>query len=378
MKIQKIRKIIVFALFYIILMASFLWKVAGREEMSLNGVTETVEKPVITLKNIMNGEWQLQYEAWYDEQFNLKAPLIATLNEFVWKTFHITTNDNLVVGNGNNLFEKWYITTYLQLANVVEQEYFDTKMAQLIELQQRLEKQGKHLMLYITPSKAEIYPEDIPWNYMLCSNRTQKSNYEKLIEVLEDSGVPYYDSVPYVKELKDKGDFPVYPKTGIHWTQVTGSFVAQKLSDAIEEEFGYDLNELRISYQQCEQPISPDADIFSTMNLKTEPYDVYYEPIYELLEDGKDKPNVFIRGGSFLGQTVNHLINSNCFGTNVHMENTNVFVNYYSQVSTMSSYDELNWDELIGDKELFIIEVNQGAIQDMGFGIIEYLLTKIE
>ena len=60
------------------------------------------------------------------------------------------------------------------------------------------------------------------------------------------------------------------------------------------------------------------------------------------------------------------------------MENTNVFVNYYSQVSTMSSYDELNWDELIGDKELFIIEVNQGAIQDMGFGIIEYLLTKIE
>ncbi len=135
MKIQKIRKIIVFALFYIILMASFLWKVAGLEGMSLNGVTETVEKPVITLKNIMNGEWQLQYEAWYDEQFNLKAPLIATLNEFVWKTFHITTNDNLVVGNGNNLFEKWYITTYLQLANVVEQEYFDTKMAQLIELQ---------------------------------------------------------------------------------------------------------------------------------------------------------------------------------------------------------------------------------------------------
>ena len=176
MKIQKIRKIIVFALFYIILMASFLWKVAGLEGMSLNGVTETVEKPVITLKNIMNGEWQLQYEAWYDEQFNLKAPLIATLNEFVWKTFHITTNDNLVVGNGNNLFEKWYITTYLQLANVVEQEYFDTKMAQLIELQQRLEKQGKHLMLYITPSKAEIYPEDIPWNYMLWSNRTQKSN----------------------------------------------------------------------------------------------------------------------------------------------------------------------------------------------------------
>ncbi len=378
MKIEKVRKIITFALFGVIISASFIWKMSGLENQVLNGVTESVEKPEGKIETVLDGQWQSQCETWYQEQFNLKPPLIVAFNQFAWEAFHITTNQNLAVGNGNNLFEKTYIRNYLQIADVMEQDYFDTRMEQLTELEARLKAQGKHLMIYITPSKAEIYPEDIPWNYMLCSNRNQPTNYEKLLEMLDKSGIPYYDSVPYVKQLKEEDNFPVYPKTGIHWTQVTGSLVGQQLSDAIEKAFGYDLNELDISYQPCEVPLDPDADIFKTMNLLTEPYDEYYEPVYTLQVEGKDKPNVFFRGGSFMGQSVSHLIRANFFGTNVHMENANVFVNCYSQLTTMSSYDELNWDELIGDKELYILEVNQGAIQNMGFGIIEYLLTKIE
>lgn len=377
-RIDKIRKIVVLALFFIILLASFIWKFSGLEQMALNGVTQNVEEPQKTAKTILNGEWQSQYETWYQEQFNLKAPAVLFLNRFAWSAFHITTNQNLVVGKQDNLYEKNYVKNYLELTDIVTQEYLDIRMEQLGELQQKLEAKGKHLMIFITPSKAEIYPEDIPWNYMLCSNRTMATNYERLVEALDKQGIDYYDSIPYVRQLKEEGKFPVFPKTGTHWSQVTGSLVAQQLSDALEAEFGYDLNELTISYRETDTPLQPDADIFSTMNLLISPYDTYYEPVYTLAKEGADHPNVFIRGGSFLGQSASHLINTGCFGTNVHMENSNVFLNFYSQSLTMSSYDELNWEELIGDKELFILEVNQCAVQDMGFGVIEYLLTQID
>jgi len=90
---------------------------------------------------------------------------------------------------------------------------------------------------------------------------------------------------------------------------------------------------------------------------------------------------VFIRGGSFLGQSISSLVRADVFGSDVHFENNYWFLDKYTAKGTLSgftAYDELPLDFLVGKSDIVILEVNEAAIANMSFGFMDYILEHPE
>ena len=75
------------------------------------------------------------------------------------------------------------------------------------------------------------------------------------------------------------------------------------------------------------------------------------------------------------------LINNYAFSEDVHFENSYYFTNVYSDhkdITNFRAYDEMNLNELVGQSDILILEVNNAAISDMSWGFIDYLLEHTE
>ena len=137
----------------------------------------------------------------------------------------------------------------------------------------------------------------------------------------------------------------------------------------------------------CSPKIAPtesaatDTDLYDSLNLLVPAKDDWYTARLEVSEEGRDHPNVFFRGGSFLGQSTAELIRAGVFGEDVHLENNNLFRNRFTQITGYASYtayDEMPLGEMLPSSDILVLEINESSIHVMGFGFIEYLLEHPE
>ena len=77
-----------------------------------------------------------------------------------------------------------------------------------------------------------------------------------------------------------------------------------------------------------------------------------------------------------MGQTITYLILNDIVSEGVHVENTNAFSEKYSVIQPFSDYDEIDVDDMLENKDILLLEVNQGAIDKMSFGFIDYLYDR--
>lgn len=344
-------------------------------DIELAGVTLNKEFPQITMSQVMDGSYQQSLEEYFSQNIDGRGIVIKSGNQLIYTIFKQSTHSGEAIGKNGQLYELEYIYKKLQYIPPITDDYAGGLIKKLQLLQQKLENKGTHLFIYITPSKAEIYPEDIPDIYYRCAPEKQESSYEKFVKGMSNANLPFFDAAKYVQTMRLSDDRDIYPKTGTHWSQVTGAKVARQLAQEIEVQLGYDLMEIEVAEQEVEEPLAPDADIFYLMNIIQKPYDKYYQPLITVSRVGKQQPPLICRGGSFMGQSITWLINNDIVSDAVHMENTHIFQNKYSDVQSFSDYAELDIGQLMKNKEILILEVNQAAIEKMSFGFIDYLLN---
>lgn len=372
---NRVGKIFTIALINIILFLPIILRVIPLKfDMELAGVTLNKELPQITLSQAMDGSYQQSIEEYFSQNINGRGIIIKSGNQLIYTIFNQSPHSGEAIGKNNQLYELEYIYKKLQYIPPVTDDYASDLINKLQLLQQKLEGKGTHLFIYITPSKAEIYPEDISDIYYRCAPEKQESSYEKFAKGISNAGLPFFDAAKYVQNMKLSTGEDIYYKTGTHWSQVTGAKVARQLIQEMEVQLGYDLTEIEVAEQEVEEPLAPDADIFYLMNIMQKPYDKYYQPLITVSKVGKQQPSLICRGGSFMGQSITWLINNDIVSDAVHMENTYIFQNKYSDVQSFSDYSEVDIGQLMKNKDILILEVNQAAIEKMSFGFIDYLL----
>ena len=204
------------------------------------------------------------------------------------------------------------------------------------------------------------------------------------METLADYDFKGYDSIPVVaayRETADAAGMPLYYKTGSHWSLVVGAEVASGLGCFLDENSKYDFPDTHVEYAPVPEPLHPDSDIFNTFNVFTKPYDSYYSAELKAEDIGlaeEEKPNLFCRGGSFMGQTINHLINNGMFHLDTYVENTIYYRNRFTEPGSFSDYGELNLKQELEQADIVILEVNEAHIPTMSFGLIDYLIEHPE
>lgn len=371
---KKIRTGCLIAVFILIMsMPYLLQKFSSR--FSLSGVTEAAPFPGFSLEGMLDGSLQEAVGTCYSENLPGRNLMIKVRNQVIFTLFSKSPNTNIIVGKEDVLFEKEYILKYEKYYPPVTREFTEKLCESLTAIQEILESRGKEMYIFITPTKVRYYEEYVPDIYVQ-SNRfpDEPGNYEQFTETLKQYSLPVYDSIPYIDQLARTADYPLFQRTGTHWSQVLSAQVTADFVRYLNSQSRYSFPEIQVTYHPVPEPVFPDADIFNSLNLFTPPYDNnYLQADWEFQPREDEGPSLLCRGGSFMGQTLVPLINHGFFSKDTYIENTLVTHYPFDQFTSFSDYGEIDLKQEFDQADIIIFEVNEAHIPVMSFSLIEYL-----
>ena len=348
----------------------------------VNDNSAYISKPSFSVPNFMDGSFQTQFEKYFNAKFPSRNSMIKTYNQANFLLFGETKN--LVINNGY-IYEKSYLEDYAGRTynpkNPKIKQALDSYMDALEQISQKLEKQGKKLIVYSAPNKCDYTESHIPWKYQKAKEENQYSvtALDYFNQHISSRDVTYIHFGP----LLEQAEYPVFYKNGIHWSRPAEQTVSQKVVEAISDFYGNVKPILFTGIRQSTTPFSREEDIVSTANLWTQAKETYYEySTQKLPDDAYEKPVIFIQGDSFseglFSDIQSNGITDTCYLTLrdnlVRSINNEVIVDTrkYKHIGlTVWTSPEL--PPLIEESDIICIEFCSSIMNLQNSGFIEYL-----
>lgn len=341
---------------------------------SLIGYTDYNAKPQFSKKNYASGTFQRDFEKWLPEHICFRSYYIRFYNQICFSLFR---QNNRVLGKHNNIFESVYIETECGLQPT--SDFRDAKNYKMMEeyvehlehIQKKLEKIGKHLIFYNTPSKATVNYNDIPLKFRLKKDADYIPPYVYLKGLLKKTGIPYLDS----RDFFSTDGIPDFYPTGIHWARPIEQRMSKALVEKMEEISGKKFPEIMLhKMKSSEKPFWRDADVFNLSNTMMEPRGTYFEYESEFsVADDCTVPVYLLQGGSFAEgfyyKDYEHFKENsyNIFYNRVLRNDSQL--HGYRQ---FSSWEEIDFAAILENIEFVIIEQNEAVIPSFSDGFVAY------
>ena len=276
---------------------------------SLKGVEEEKPMPELTLATYRDGSFQSGTEQHLKQHFGGREPLIRLYNQYQWDCYRKTnaTKWQIAMGKEGWFYEPWFVEDYYHggtysqscdSAQLVKQ--FEEEAFRIYQLQHILEAYGTHLFVCLLPGKDLIYPEYLPEN--------KKYTKKKIISArdfygpkFKELGVNHVDVEQWFLQMKDTASFPLFPRTGTHWSNIASLYVADSVIRYMEQLGDMNISNLKIGVPFVDKTREPDDDLESLMNL-ARPLDQNYNLYAEVEADGDStavKPKIIVIGDSF-------------------------------------------------------------------------------
>lgn len=273
--------------------------VGARFDVELLGYTDSVEKPELSVHTFLDGTFQKDYGAWMEENMPLRGVFTRTYNTIRYEGFSL---GNRIVGNHGSIFETAYVEAELALGDY---DYSDPARAQRMQnvvdhmasVDQKLRAVGKHLYVYIAPSKANLYPEDIPRNYVAMAQPGGIRAVDLFRERISATDVPYL----ICADMKDSLEYPAFYPTGIHWSRTYEQLASQRIVNDLSALSGETYQNIEITgVRTSKTPFWRDSDVYNLLNVWL-PQDVdYYEYTTQPAEEGPvSELDILLMGDSF-------------------------------------------------------------------------------
>jgi len=212
----------------------------------------------------LDGKFQAGTEKYFNENFGLRNTCVRVNNQVSFNLFQLTGAANVVVGKNNYLYGDGYLTGYYG-KDFIGEKKIDENIRKLKVVREALKKKNIDLIVVFVPGKARFFPEFLPEEP---KQNTTITNYEYYSKVLTGSGVPFLNLIPYFQRLKSTTPYPLFPKTGIHWTRYGADLALDTMIHFIENVKHYPLPHLNFSnYQVQDSCQGSDDDIEKGMNL---------------------------------------------------------------------------------------------------------------
>ena len=229
-------------------------------------------KDSLTLEAWFDGTYQENRNKYINEQFGFRNTAVRLHNQIAFSLFRKAKANGVSIGKEDYLYEIKYINAY-RGAEEINQSELDSNLFMLKAIQSKLKEKGVELIVVMNPGKASFYSEFIPDEFPMVSDRSYYSEYQK---GLESQGIQHIDFGKWFREMKGKTPAPLFPKTGIHWSQYGATLAADSLVNYCMKLFGKEMNEF--VWDKRNLPLSTtmesvDDDIGLGMNLYS-PIDV--------------------------------------------------------------------------------------------------------
>jgi len=343
-----------------------------RDKTHLKGVFVVPEKPEFVLDSFMTGNFQKRWDKYEDYNFGFRGLFVKMRNSFNYILFKELSVTDYFFGKNDFIFWRGYPEQTLGI-QYNGKETNDATIEKIKFMKNELEKKGVHFLIVVAPSKEFIYPEYLPSEY----NNKYKTpnNYTDFIEGYKKNNIPYIDFCPFFKNFKDTSQFPVFTKTGHHWSIYASSIARDSLLHFIE----YHLNkpipkyrnlgiELSDTARYSDADFEPPLNLFFSLNQPP-----YFYPKLEMVQSSKKNyhAKIIVIGDSFF-----EAIYQQSFLPQIFSESSRYW--YYFQASnrltgiTCNTIGDENVLEELESSDFVILLGSIGTLSGFPYGVTDY------
>ena len=280
----------------------------------LKGFDKEEQPPVeLSFKTYYDGSYQDYLTEHAKRNTGFREFFIRNYNQVAYSCFNKITNKNIVKGRDQELYLKMYLNeatgvTFKQhFADVDEAKAEARKnVEETLRLIDTLSQHGKAFLFVFAPTKPAVYPDKLPSYYK--NHLFDFSLEEYYIQLFKENHIPHIDFYHYFQDIKDTFPYPLYPRTGTHWSEATIPYVADSVLKKLAEITGYKLpsvnyidDNLSTDYSVQDGELEASMNLLFPLNKPAIP-----RPVFELTDTvGTDKPNLLVVADSYFTQLRN-------------------------------------------------------------------------
>lgn len=290
---------VIFTLFMAVLWFPAIQKIFTLKwEKPLMGDIPALKEVRFSWDNWTSEEYQKYTVEKINQSFGFRPYFVRLHNQLCFSLFNKANARDIIVGKKNYLFEKKYIDSFLGKDFIGENKIAE-QVNKLKIVADSLLKRNIKLFVMISPGKGFFFPEYIPEKLL---KQKKITNYEVYLMKFKESGINCVDFNKYFLEQKKTSRYPMFPKTGVHWSSYGVSLVTDSLIKYIESTLQCDLPGIVTDTVEIPRiPRNYDMDIEDAMNLLFSIKKPRYGyPVYHFEEKpDAQKPSVLTIGDSF-------------------------------------------------------------------------------
>ncbi len=332
----------------------------------LKGAIVEPENAKFNLKDWFSGDYQLKKEEYLNSKFGYRSLFIRINNQIAFSMFKQAKANGVIIGKENYLYEENYIKAYYG-RDSIGKDSIESRMKKIKYLSDTLSKLNKDIITIFAAGKGSFFPEFIPENL---KSEKGPTNMEWHVKLAEDYGLKYIDFNRYFIENKEKSEYPLYPKHGIHWSWYGMCLVADSIIHYIEDTRDIDMPELNWSKVKKHHAINEDYDIGDGMNLlfRLNGYKMAYPEIEWKTDSTNIKPSVLVISDSYYWGMFNFGISNAFSNSHFWFYNKQIYPDSYQKPLDT---DQIDLKEEIAKHDVIIILGTEATMPNYGWGFIE-------
>lgn len=268
--------------------------------IKLHGDVRYASDTVLTWRGWWDESFQKKKDAWVNDSFGFRSEFVRLHNQLRYSLFEKPGAQAVVVGKAGYLYEENYIKAVTG-ADLLDSQTTNRRLEAVAHAARILQQEKILLLVVLAPGKGSYYPEYLPERYGSPANVT---NYSRWRDGLQNRQVPLLDFNAWFRSMKDTSRYPLYPKTGIHWSQYGVCIAMDSTVRFLERMTGEDLPDIHWdTIERTRSPRYDDQDIEDGMNLffPLDHFEMAY-PNMQVDQNGKTRIPVLTIADSYYWQ----------------------------------------------------------------------------
>lgn len=283
-------------------------------ETELKGAYVKPTFPEFSVDSLYALKYQKHIEDYGNWHFGFRSALIRIKNSLNYVLFkELSVVDNMA-GKDNYIFSIAHTERSLGLY-YSGKEKNNSKVTRISFLKEMLQKKGVNLVVLLVPTKETIIPEFLPSRYRV--DPKEQTDYKDLVSGFKKNNIPFIDYCSYFKQAHDTSRYPLYTKTGVHWSLYGASIAQDTLVSYMERTIGKPIPAYRrTGIELSDTARESDADFEGPLNLLFSlGQSQYVYPKLEMIDSTKKRfrPKTIVIGDSYFWQIKNREILTNIF-----------------------------------------------------------------
>ncbi len=353
------------------------------QRLRIHGVSLPKHAPLLTIDALLTGSYQEKAEEWLMKKSGLWTYFVRSDNQLNYEAFGLLStnyNSQVVLGKNSILFEREYIEA-LNGKRQASEETLEVLAQDLATLQNALHQRGIGFSLILSASKAELYQDQIPAQF-LTPHPPLQSKYEYFTDRLQQHSVSFIDGPKILREIERGKNVRTFAATGTHWSAYGVCNVIQSLLQEVEQQLNKKPKDLicgplvlRPTPRKADQDLLEIANVWTTESF-LQPQ--YYPKTSVKKEGERYKPSMLFIGTSFVWPMLKVMDRHRLY-------QRSSFFYYYSRNRKFpsGSYRKidkatLDWEKDVFSHNMIAIEINESAIENAGSGFIADALIALK